>query len=231
MKICIIGNSHIAALKLAWTEMSDTRHQDDIVFFGHRGTKIADLAAQDGVLAPENQRLRKAMRFTSGGLAVIDPKAYDIILVHGVGVEAFFLPEDRFFTRKFRHAAVHDVVDKAPALKIIRLLRSLSDIPIFVGHMPLPVATDISGDQSTSAFVNGMNFAQQEIFSALNAKLVLQPLETIVNGQNTDRRFKDNSTSLAIGDAWDNQPHRDGDRRHMNKDFGKLWLSCFFELI
>ncbi|WP_137154049.1 hypothetical protein [Rhizobium sp. FKL33] len=228
MKIAIIGNSHIAALKLAWTEIAPDFPQHQIVFFGHRGNKIANLIEKEERLVGKDPGLRKAMKFTSGGVGAINPKDYDLFLVHGVGLDALFLPEGRFFTSKFIAGAAHEIGTRAPAMKIINLIRSLSKKPVYVGHMPLPVASEVRGDQSTAAFVNGMAFLEEKMFAPLDAKLVLQPLETIVNGESTERRFKQNSTSLAIGDSWDNHNHRDTDRRHMNAEFGKLWLNQFF---
>jgi hypothetical protein len=231
MKIAIIGNSHIAALKLAWTEIAADYPQHQIVFFGHRGNKIANLIEKDARIVGKDPGLRKAMKFTSGGLGSIDPNEYDVFLVHGVGVEALFVPDGQFFTKKFLVDAANEIGKKAPAVKIVSLIRSLSTKPIFIGHMPLPVAADVTEDQSTVPFVNGMALLEKVIYSTFDAKLALQPLETIVNGVNTERRYKQNSTSLAIGDNWDNTQHRETDRRHMNVDFGKLWLTQFFRQI
>ncbi|MBB1248192.1 hypothetical protein [Rhizobium sp. G21] len=231
MKIAIIGNSHIAALKMAWTEVSTEYGKHNITFFGHRGNRIANLVLQDGMLVAEERSLRRGLKFTSGGIGRIDLKAFDAFVVHGIGVEPFYLPPDQFFSNGFRTQAAHDVMDKAPAMKLIQSIRSVSDRPVFVGHVPLAVASEISGDQSPDAFFNGMKFAEDTVFSKLKARLVLQPPETIVNGRNTDPIYKQGSTSLAVGDAWDNTPHRTIDRFHMNGEYGKRWLGAFFAML
>ena len=85
MKIALIGNSHIACVKLAYENATlDLRERLNITFFGAPGSGLADLKLKSKTLLTNNEDLRKQLAMTSGGLEKIDLDHYDAIILMGM---------------------------------------------------------------------------------------------------------------------------------------------------
>lgn len=57
-KICVIGNSHLAALKLGWDQIKADHPQVDITFIGAPGNHMEDLRVRDGKVFAGNPSLK-----------------------------------------------------------------------------------------------------------------------------------------------------------------------------
>ncbi len=80
-RVCILGNSHLAAVKLG---LELARAQDllegvDCDSFGARSMAIADTRIEDGCLVPANEAVARSFAWTSGGLPRIALDSYDAI--------------------------------------------------------------------------------------------------------------------------------------------------------
>jgi len=70
LRICIIGNSHVGALKEAWDDIGSDHASLDVTFFAARGDRLKDLVVNGNTLradGPGATPLKKFMAFTSGG--------------------------------------------------------------------------------------------------------------------------------------------------------------------
>ena len=80
MKICLIGNSHLAALKMGWPEIAQDLPDVQPAFFGARGAMMARLRVRGDRLVAKTAALAEQMSFVSGGLTEIVPGDYDAII-------------------------------------------------------------------------------------------------------------------------------------------------------
>lgn len=227
MKVCILGNSHAAALKLAWTRMGPMRPDITVDFFADRGQGLQALNVDGGVLVPGNEDLRRALAFTSGGKSQIDPAAYDVILLYGLGARPNFVHAGVFYSRQARQLALADLVGGTVSFELLQKLRSISTTPIRVGHNPLRAAQTEAARHFPAAYVAGIKVLNEEVYAPLQAQMVEQPRETIVGGRFTDPRFSTGSRRLAIGERNDDGLHPANDNVHMNDAFGALWLETW----
>ena len=85
IRVCIIGDSHLSALKLAWDKISDQFTDIQIKFFGSVSNSLNELRIEQGALTPQSDRVRKNLAITSGGSTKIILDDYDIFVLHGLG--------------------------------------------------------------------------------------------------------------------------------------------------
>lgn len=80
-RVCVLGNSHLAAVKLGLDLARDQDLLDgvDCDSFGARSMAIADTRIEDGCLVPANEGVARSFAWTSGGLARIVLDSYDAI--------------------------------------------------------------------------------------------------------------------------------------------------------
>jgi hypothetical protein len=227
MKICIIGNSHVGALKRAWDTISPAYPGLEMVFFAHRGNGMAALKRQGKQLVPTSDALAAAIKFTSGGLDRIVPNDYDAFLIYGLRASPNFGDNDRFFSRQVRQQAVEDLTGNTLSLRILKMVRQLTDTRIYLGHDPLNSASADRPDASNAPYESGIAILNDCVYGPLGAEMLMQPLSTVVNGRNTDASFSQNSQRLAISTANREEKHSEGEDKHMNEAFGEIWLTAF----
>ena len=92
VKVCIIGDSHVGALKKAWAVIDRTFPGIRITFFALPALALDSVVAANGTLCSVSEGDRKALEFISGGKSHIDPGEYDVFLVYGCGARATFVP-------------------------------------------------------------------------------------------------------------------------------------------
>ncbi|MBY5970334.1 hypothetical protein [Halomonas denitrificans] len=229
-KICVIGNSHVGALKTAWDLMPEWHSENELVFFAARANGMSDLHLEGKHLIPRSLKLEESIRFTSGGLSNIDVSDYDIFLIYGLQMEAFFIEQDTFFSAAVIRQSVIDSVSNTLSLHILKQIRSVTDSGIYIGHCPLPELQSVEEEvYSTEDYISGVEVMNDEVFKSFRAKLIPQPVATIVNGAFTKPEFSKGSKRLSVGDDRDEQEHPEHNRKHMNDAFGREWLSHFFE--
>lgn len=230
MKIAVIGNSHIGSLKRGLALMAPAPAHE-LTFFGARSDGLKDLAIDNGMLVTNDAAVRDAIVFTSGGLDHIAPAQFDAFLLYGMEARPFTLPQDRTYSSAVLSRAVSDVFEDTLSHLTLGKIRSVTDKPIFVGHNPMKGAPRRDTPQDTSALERGTELLNRTVYADMQARFILQPLTTIVNGANSDIAYSQGSRSLAIGDKNDDALHPAIDLNHMNDLFGRLWLEQFFASI
>lgn len=222
-KLCVMGSSHVASLKMAWDRIAAEHPDTGVTFFAHRGTGLSALKPIRGQLVPTNEKLRQAMRHTSGGLGRIEVSDYSAFLLYGIGIFPRKLPAGAYSRAAVRRG-FEDHVNASVAGKLIKMIREISDKPIHIGHIPLPAArVDIPPAQNREdyeAFVAAMN---ERLFAEIGVTLLAQPPGTVGDGFRTLKHFSVGSTRLDIGDAASGKPHPEDDVRHLNADYGVLF--------
>lgn len=227
IRLCVIGNSHVASLKKAWDELASDHPEVQLTFFACRGWHLFKLFAEEGSLRCKGEALKQILAFTSGGASEVRVDDYDRFLIYGSDARPYFTAPSEVYSRAAVMQSVYDSVGGTLAYYLLRQLRLLTDKPIYVGHCPLLGAESVRSRVTPQTFIDGVEFVNRVFYSALNAELVPQPIETIVNGMSTDPVYTRGATKLAVGDALDDVTQPDTDRSHMNGEFGALWLQQF----
>src|SRR4051812_34372426 len=83
MRLCIIGNSHLAAPKLGWDDVRREFPDTEVTFFGAAGQALNDVQLRDGILSAEQVRGR--VHNTSGGSA-LHLDVYDCVFLVGLNL-------------------------------------------------------------------------------------------------------------------------------------------------
>lgn len=228
IRLCVIGNSHVASLKKAWDNFAEPPPDLRLTFFACRGRHLFWLTARDGCLSCDVPELKQILSFTSGGASEIRVSEYDQFLIYGSEARPYFTSPTEVFSRAAVVQSVNDSVGGTLAYHLLRQLRRLTDKPVYIGHCPLPGAPEVRSRQKPTTYVDGIAFVNRVFYGALHSELVPQPIETIVNGMATDPIYVRGATRLAVGDALDDLPQPVTDLSHMNGEFGELWLTRFF---
>ena len=223
-RICILGNSHVASLKLAWDQLAKDHPDRELVFFAARGLDLRYLRVSGKALVTNKRRVAESISFTSGGTAKIEVDRFDAFVTYALALK---VPDmDRRLSSAVKLQACRDALGRSLNLRICRMIRRVSDAPIYVGHNPQTASRDaLLSEQMTYAEV--CDLLDRELDVA-GAKLIVQPPETLVNGWNTRPELARDSTRLDIGDRRSNEPHPEHDVSHMNGNFGRAYLEHLF---
>ena len=231
MKICVLGNSHVAAIKLAY-EAARPETPHEITFFAGLGTRMATLQIADGMLVPpaDDHKIQFAIKTTSGGLSRIDPALYDRFLIIGMsgGVHEMVETVSRPISEGAKHCAVKDYWHAAPLAPLLQSLRKITDKPITVGVAPL-LAQERQNDAGPDAYLQFLTLSSRLFFERFEADLMGQPLGSIVNGNATEIGYSRMSERLLAGKDGFAVHHPEGENSHMNQSYGALWLARYFD--
>lgn len=228
MKLCIIGNSHVGALKRACANHESLNQNVSFTFFVGRGNSISSLDISDSKLTPSSKYLRDSFMFTSGGLSEIQVRDYDLFLVYGLGCKPLYFPKEKFYSSDLIEHTCKDHVDGTVSTKVLRLLKSAGARQIYLGHDPLRASNELQplGDD-LSLYKRGVNLLNRKFYEPENSILVPQPDETLESSFSTKEIYSKDSTRPETGGANDNELHPSDDNVHMNEHYGKLWLENF----
>lgn len=226
-RICMLGNSHIASLKNAWTKIGSTHPDYELVFFASRQEGLSALRLEGNTLIPSSEETARDIRFTSGGRSTIELDEYDAFVTYGLLLS---LPSlDRRLSSAVLRRSIVDGISNTLNIRLCKTIREGSRKPVFIGHNPLRATPD----PRLELRANMLDYHQlvDVVNSAIeieNASLISQPEQTIVHGWFTRGEYSRGSTRLDVGDNASNAPHPDNDYDHMNEAFGTLWLQSLF---
>jgi hypothetical protein len=84
MKICVLGNSHLASMKTGWDLVRDTTPEYELTFFGAPKAMMDDLSLEGNALVPGTDKLRRKLSMFSEGSESIDLDSFDAFVVVGL---------------------------------------------------------------------------------------------------------------------------------------------------
>lgn len=251
-RLCIIGNSHVAAFASAWKTLRERRPDLAITFFAARGALLAELVVRGGALEAKDPVLRKTLRWVSDGRSSIVAADYDEFWLVGLrfGVETI-MPVYAGF-RADSHAAdpsrspVSDpafaaaaagLLRGSPAVDVYRKLRTITQSPVRLFPQPNPsIAALDARDARTAPFRLAARAgdatqlwrqyrdAREEIAVETGLTYRDQPDDTREGGIFTRAEHARGSVRLTPGLE---REHQDRDTIHMNADFGALMLERY----
>ena len=226
MKICVIGNSHIASLKLGWDEICARYPDTEMIFFGARGTRMRYLIPKGDALVADDELLANSLTYTSGGLSSVHPKKYDLLVLYGLFLRVPALPVH--VSKAVREAAARNCLERSLSKVVLDRIRQISDVPILIGHNPLPAhnQSDCHLPDGDRACYELVITALNHVLDAVDTEVLPQPEESTEFGFTTSGVYSSGSVRLAVRDGTSGVTHRSDDTHHMNGDFGSLWLEA-----
>jgi hypothetical protein len=207
--------------------MATLHAQFELRFFCARGVELSGMVVDELRLVPNSDALARAIKFTAEGGDHIDPKAYDVFLLYGLGCYPYFWQTDVFHSKNTLAAALRDFAKSTLSFELLLRLRSITAKDIYVGHRPLEAAKSDIQPEQVSVYSSSIRRMNEILYQPLRTTIVPQPLDTIMGGRFTHASFSRGSRRLAVGDNLDDEFHPDDDDVHMNDDYGSRWLTKF----
>lgn len=228
IRLCIIGNSHAAALKLATDAFRADHPEARLSFFAAPSRETSALEVTDGRYAASTPELAAQLRLTSGGHDGIAPSEYDAFLVYGFGGRGDFSDNPRLLSAAFCRAVALERVRRSLLPRHIAALRQLTHAPIFAALTPLPGIDGIRKPRRLMRYKAEMAMVQAQICDPHGVTLCPQPPESLVKGRATRAEFAAGSQPLENAHRPTPGAHDRSERRHMNAAYGRLWLEHFW---
>lgn len=212
MEICVIGDSHAAALKSGWEQIRGQTDGHALTFFAAPGDQIGELAVRNDRLVPSSEKLREALIKTSGGRHRIVTARYDVFFLCGLKLTINLLRPGE------TDASMFAKVDGSPLASALRKLRQCTTRPVVV--VPQPFSVRPGGSYSASRRALVFDNACHRLASENASTFLPQPEETRdATGIGTLAKFARSAARLGGGTD---------DGAHMNADYGAIVLRAAF---
>lgn len=234
--ICVLGNSHLAAVKLGWTRIGEATRGLEPTFLGCRGDWLGELSI-DGNRLVASKSLAPKMALFSAGQTEIEVDAYDAFIFVGMRLRfqpiaemysshrlpAHAGPKHHLISPQALRATISDTLRSSSAYNVASKLRRISTVPLFLVPEPLP-SLNITGiprlaaswtDKCLPDLYDVYVQALSSLAADFRAELVMQPAHTVVDACFTQHCYCEGSTRLDC-----NTKHPKGDQFHMNEEYG-----------
>jgi hypothetical protein len=223
-RLCILGDSHVACLKLAWEERRASFPGLELTFFASRQSRLKELRIHGKQLRPLTPDVAQDIAITSGGATSIDPSLFDAFLVVGLGFAVPELLASAFYSERFLTECLVAAYEQRPVRVVVARLQKVTDKPILIAHAPLRAASE---NEPTLVDYETIRIRLASVVGAHNLTLVPQATRTIGANQQTKLAFTTDSPRLKVGDPRQRQAmHQEHDRMHMNLDYGRHFLDA-----
>ena len=228
MKICVIGNSHIAALKLAIKERLFQCKNMEVIFWGLPGRAYYRIVYEDGHFTTHGGGRRgRVLEISDGRYQDINPNDFDALLFHGSHKASDLLfslrkhaADVREYSQGFLRAGIGAWLEDNFS---VTLASSVEDS--FRGKILLsPIAMVSEDSQENSAMevrreeLHFLNDVINDVLAKKKVTYVAQPDETIKENKYTDRRYSINSVRLSRDLDI---KHEADEYFHMNAEYGR----------
>ena len=222
MKVCVISNSHLASVKKGADQLGESGIDADLTFFGSPNRGIAQLKpnAEEGCLSSSNEKVREHLVQSSGDLNEIRYSDYDAFVIYGLFLT---IPQlDQRLSSRVMQQALDDTVHLSLAMRTVKKLHRLGTKPVFCSAEPLLSENRFDrGHKRPSSKVLPLNETQarlKERIEGANTWFIEQPKDSIANDFSTKEEYSKSSL------RFDGGEHLARDIRHMNADYGQLYL-------
>ncbi|GEN26261.1 hypothetical protein HCU01_42100 [Halomonas cupida] len=226
LNICVLSNSHAGSLKQGWDRMCKNHPSIEVTFFAQRSHGMKDLEVVDDKLLPGNKKLGSAIKFTSKGKDLVDPKEYDVFLIYGLGLQPI-TNNINGYSEEFLKEAVDDYVKKTILYATYAKLTSITNKKIFLSHNPLRSYNEPFVNKPLEYYYDGIRLLNDCGVFREGDEVIPQPEETIEGGYKTSPVYCNGSVKVEVGDRHDGENHDKSDLFHMNGKFGEVWMRNF----
>jgi hypothetical protein len=246
-RVCFIGNSHLAAVKLGWDAVEADYPDIACNFFGAPANALSRLSLDGDVLVPTNNALTRKLKIVSGGSTTLRPSDFDAICCVGLrfgfynwlqallGLHSYTVPavreESTLVSNSFLRHSARNWLEHTTALLVMRMVRSVCSVSIFMLPVPLPgevLLNQLNADAAPSDQVLVSLAALHRIFQAEaelcaiaeGFRLLPQPPTTIVSSCFSRAEFRKGAVRLLTG-----VEKSADDCTHMNQSYGtEVWI-------
>ncbi len=233
-RICVIGDSHVAALKLGWETLRMEHSGLQLDFYAAPKPHMGAFAAEDAKLVATSATLKKFLEHTAEGRFTIDG-SYALYLVCGIGagIEAAAPAVKRLVRRNapqggkisddlLRRGMARQMRDNE-ACVFLEKLRSITEAPIGLIARPFKSTGKFAaqlrakGEEQRVADFYADCF-EHVIRKRARARFLSQPVETLGEGPlSTADRFFRRPARIAVQGA-------ENDGSHANGEYGAIVL-------
>lgn len=235
MRVCIVGNSHLAALKLAVTQGRISFPEHDIVFWGARGKRFSSIRLKSGRLVPGGDPAvaEEVLRVSDQRHQEIDPHNFDLIAFYAgslplpafvYDIAALCRPDGLPFSGSCLRAAARQWLEERRAFAWARQIVASGSTRVLLVPQPYWSANDTVA--KPPALPSGLLDLIEQTLAATarehGLEILFQPRHTLDDSGFTRAEFSVNSVRLT--ESLD-QKHDDVDNKHMNAEFGALALT------
>lgn len=241
MRICLVGNSHLACIKKAW----DTRASDfpgvDVRFFASSANSIVDTTVSGSSIIPRTDQVKNSFVLTSGGLDVIVPSDYDAMVLYGfsLNLRQVLQLKDRLAASSGVSSAFRDkatIYNNPSSSHVYRLRASFSTGRWITCMRPNTAAEPGSSETPVEQFAGYYGDAQRALvplFEKFGMEYIQQPVETLASMDETLSHF--NLGGYGLGTKPKAEGYTkisvDKNRNHMNDDYGGIMLKSMVDHI
>lgn len=229
LRICIIGNSHIACLKTAWDGMAPYHRSHACTFFGSPGAGMADLELKDTRLVARTDKLKRDLAFTAEGEDCIRLSDFDAFLI--VGLDFHVPVHDERLSAAVLDVALRDGFLGTMTHRIAAAIRSSSQAPVYITGTPFKARSGRQRPKGTLLDPDRVIAALSRAFSAEDFCFVLQPAQTLQSAWSTKEEFATAAPRLAHSGEKINARFEHEQAVHMNAEYGRIYLESFFPLL
>lgn len=159
--ICIIGNSHLAAVRQGWPALEAKFPRTKVTFYGAPGDKLKNLTVENGILRAGSIDLAKSMR-TLDMPITLDLEQFDAIILVGCQIGLFHVMDDAVVTadmpsyrgrtwwrretrqlvsRQVKGQLVRSSLEATFGYRIVKEMSAQAAPPIYVCAQPFPATT------------------------------------------------------------------------------------------
>lgn len=164
--LCVIGNSHIGAIKSGWDQIKVDEKNVSMHFFGSKSQSLSRTFVEGGILKTDDEQIQRSLERT-GGSPEIDLRSYDGFVIVGGGLHLKKLArllkfgalhphkqsDQRLVSRGHLIEAFKTYIRTLGVWKLLRLLSDArGDAPIYV--IPEPFFSKSVMKAETKVFIN-----------------------------------------------------------------------------
>lgn len=222
-RVFVLGNSHVAALKLAWDDLASEYPETSVTFFAARADATRDVTVDNGRLMAGNTTLREQFALTSGGPSHIDPNDFDAVVCYGGLSVSLRRAEVDSFSSGFARKSLLDRTYSSLMFTHVGRLREITEKPVFAAFAPLRAPSSGFVRTALMSMREACDLVQNEALNALKATVLCQPQCTLLDAYTTKPEFSVGSVQLTEIQK-STGAHSDGELSHMNKSYGEIWL-------
>jgi hypothetical protein len=225
LKISIVGNSHLAALKLAVRRDLFAQERLDVSFWGLPGPEFNSITYSAGLLQTPCKSF--VLNISDGLYESLPVREFDAIVFHGVALNVsdylLSLRKASEHLRCYSNALLEDglrsCIEQVPSWSLVRSLRAEFGGRLLMSAMPLSSedGTKFNGISVTDDELAYLNSHIGAVLGKIGVEYVPQPSDTIRDSKYTKREFCVDSVRLAAKLCY---KHPDDDYIHMNEQYG-----------
>ena len=230
MKICVIGNSHVACLKKAWDRMPKLPFE--LTFFASYASSIVETTTTASGIQPRSEQVKASWVTTSDGRDQIDFAAYDLIWVHGLGYNLNYFAQllKQLHELGASHALKHEAIvyNNRSSLAILECMPSEVRAKCIVSFRPNRVSQNNESEAFDRALLEQLVAEIQQAHEHLGFKATIsQPQNTLQSLQYTRPEFS--RGAVGLGKKPPSAGYKDVTEKsamsHMNAEYGKLLIN------